>query len=99
MATRVYGASDDLIEFEGDVNGEEGVSFPKSTAVVLFSDGTRLRVTYGDKGLWKITALTVGDLFDRIDEVHEETDEGGYSATAFFREGLTWAKIRGKKVR
>ena len=48
MATKVYGASDDLIEFEGDVAGEVGAygTDDKDHGVLLvFSDGTMLEVS------------------------------------------------------
>jgi hypothetical protein len=100
MATEVYGASDDLIEVEGDVMGEVNHMSDKP-ALVRFSDGTVLSVVYGkpgNHGVWWIRAIERGALFDRIDECFDENADR-YSDTAHFRDGLTGATYRGKKVR
>ena len=97
MSTEVYGASDDLIKFEGDVSGEVG-SFGTDDAdhgvLVMFSDGTMLEVKYGKGGLgiWGITLVHQGSLFERIDVCTDE-DAGRYSDTAHFRDGMAraWA--------
>ena len=87
---RIYGASDDLIEVEGDISEE----FPyyDEPALLAFSDGTILRVRYDDLGIWRITPLFKGrarstyiicnpdpfDDSDYSDQVHlfdEELDE------------------------
>ena len=52
MSTKVYGASDDLVEFEGDLNGEVNFFNNDHEAediglLVAFSDGTILLVSYG----------------------------------------------------
>lgn len=55
---RIYGASDDLIEIEGDI-GEE---FPYYGDPVLlaFSEGTILRVVFDRDGIWRITPVFRG---------------------------------------
>jgi len=59
MGVKVYGASDDLIEIEGDIREEFGYHYSVSdpTAKFLaFSDGTALKITYGlDDGCWRIS--------------------------------------------
>lgn len=50
MATKVYGASDDLIEFDGDLRGEVGcygTDEKEHGVLVVFSDGTLLDIQYG----------------------------------------------------
>ena len=97
MGTRVYGQSDDLIEFEGDVRGEVGCygtdEDDASGVLVVFSDGTVLCVKYGKggAGIWGIAAVRKGELFDRIDPCDDE-DADPYSDQVFFRDGLQWAK-------
>lgn len=97
MTTRVYGHSDDLIEFEGDVRGEVGcygADDDDSRGVLcVFSDGTVLSVKYGKggAGVWSIAVIRKGELFDRIDQCVDE-DADPYSDQAFFKDGLTWAK-------
>lgn len=91
--TRVYGASDDLIEFDGDVSGETGGGDEESLAV--FSDGTILVVKYGKPGLggvWHITMLNKGLLFTGIDVCMDE-DADPYSDVANFADGLKWAYV------
>lgn len=90
--TKVYGASDDLIEFEGDVSGEVGkygTDDNASGVLVFFSDGTILEVKYGKLGraIWGITLHKQGDLFDRI-ELCDNEDADIYSDIAHFRDGL-----------
>jgi hypothetical protein len=96
MSTRVYGCSDDLIEFEGDVHGEVGNYCSDDDdpgALIAFSDGTLLAVRYGKPGnlaIWAISVIRKGDLFERIEECADE-DATPYSDQAYFRAGLQWA--------
>lgn len=55
---RVYGASDDLVEVEGDITEE----FPHYGEPVLlaFSEGTILRVVFDRDGIWRITPVFKG---------------------------------------
>jgi hypothetical protein len=92
MATKVYGQSDDLIEFEGDVSDEVGYyerDEESEGGLVFCSDGTALRVKYGKEigGIWAITAIHKGSLFDRID-VCDDEDANPHSDVAYFRDGL-----------
>lgn len=96
MTTRIYGASDDLIEFEGDVRGEVGAYMTDAEhATVFVSDGTVLRVTYGDdanRGIWKIVVVEKGSLFDTVVTCTDE-DADPHSDEAFFKDGLKWAYV------
>lgn len=85
--TKVYGTSDDLIEFEGDVSGEVGCC--DNGVLLVFSDGTILEVKYGKLGraIWGITLHKQGELFDRI-ELCDDEDADIYSDIAHFRDGL-----------
>ena len=93
--TRIYGASDDLIEFEGDVEGEVNAigTDRKGEGVLVFcSDGTLLVVQYGknDDAIWGIVVRAKGTLFDRMEECFD-SDADPYSDQAFFKDGLKWA--------
>ncbi len=92
MSTQVYGTSDDLIEFEGDVRGEVGHYSDEKECMLIFDDGTILLAIYGkaNLGIWKITLLKAGLLFDRI-ETCEDENADRYSDTAHFKDGLKWA--------
>ena len=95
MPTRIYGASDDLIEFEGDVIGEVG-GFARDDdeqgVLIVCSDGTILETKYGKggMGIWEIKLLSKGSLFLRIEFCLDE-DAEIYSDQAFFADGLKWA--------
>lgn len=93
MTTRVYGESDDLIEFEGDVRGEVGHydNSDEPTGVLLIcSDGTLLRARYDNPGVWQIRALSKGSLFNYIEECNDP-DASPRSDQVFFKDGLKWA--------
>lgn len=95
MATKIYGASDDLIEFEGDVRGEVGCygTAEKPRGVLLVcSDGTIAEVKYGkmDQGIWGIHVFKEGTLFCKLDLCDNE-DADPYSDVLHFKDGLKWA--------
>jgi len=96
MTTKVYGASDDLIEFEGEVYGEVcdfGTDERDRGVLLLFSDDTILEVKYGKGGdaIWGIRVLRKGKLLDRVDGCVNENSVP-YSDVAHFKNGLKWAK-------
>lgn len=105
MATKVYGCSDDLIEFEGDVDGEVGcygTDDSDNGVLVVFSDGTLIEAKYGKggKGIWGLTLIEKGKLFDKIDPCTDE-DAEIYSDVAYFKDGLKsayaakeWERVR-----
>ncbi len=94
MATKVYGASDDLVEFEGDVYGEVGFysSDDDKTLLLFFSDGTILEAKYGKVGLgvWAINVFNKGAMFSHIDLCTDE-DASPHSDVVHFNDGLKWA--------
>ena len=97
MTTKVYGCSDDLIEFEGDVNGEAGrfgTGDDGHGALLICSDGTMLEIKYGkaDMGVWGITLLDAGSLFVHINPCMDE-DADPHSDIAHFKDGLKWAYV------
>ena len=65
----IYGASDDLIEIEGDILEEFNVYPEEHTRyLIAVSDGTLLKMWYDEDGIWRIQHL-FGDVtrFTRID--------------------------------
>jgi len=93
--TKIYGTSDDLIEFEGDVNGEVGcfgTDDEDQGVLVMCSDGTLLEVKYGknDDAIWEVKCIKKGTLFDRIDPC-TDSEADPYSDVAHFKPGLKWA--------
>lgn len=101
MATKIYGASDDLVEIEGDVSGEVGCY--NKNVILACDDGTVLLTHYGKPGfggVWGIVVLRRGDLFDRVDVCTSE-DADPYSDVVWFRDGLRWVRagMGGEEVR
>lgn len=93
--TKIYGQSDDLIEFDGDVRGEVGCygNDDRDQGVLLVcSDGTLLEVKYGKggRGIWEVKLLRKGDLFEKIDLCVDDNADP-YSDVAHFKPGLKWA--------
>lgn len=56
----IYGASDDLIELEGDIR-EEWDGYDCGDSYIAFSDGTLLHITFDNEGIWRITPCTIGE--------------------------------------
>jgi hypothetical protein len=105
--TRVYGRSDDLVEFEGELRGEIGCygsgDDGKLGVLVAFSDGTILAVRYGKpvgEGIWAIDVLRQGELFDRL-EVCTDAEADPYSDQVFFKDGKlkAWNGLSAEAVR
>jgi hypothetical protein len=59
MRVTIYGASDDLIEIEGDLR-EEFNADSDELNYLSFGDGTVLGIEYGKGGFWRINRLVTG---------------------------------------
>lgn len=95
IGTKVYGQSDDLVEFEGDVYGEVGcygTDDREEGVLLICSDGTLLEIKYGkaDMAIWGITILNKGNLFTELETCLDE-NKNPSSDIAHFKEGLKWA--------
>lgn len=62
MSIIIYGASDDLIEIEGEFREELSLRLdtPEDSALLFVSDGTVIRVNYDSDGIWRLTRLVSG---------------------------------------
>lgn len=87
MSIRIYGASDDLIEVEGDVR-EEFTTMATDGALVGTSNGALLRVRYTDAGTWRIQPVAGAELAD-IKQCAED-DEDNYSDVATVGGDVSW---------
>ena len=58
--TKIYGASDDLIEIEGVITDEFNYYNDDDEAYLAFSDGTLLSVEYDKDGIWRLKRLVAG---------------------------------------
>ena len=84
--TVITGASDDLIEIEGELS-EEFNSYGCSNGHMACSDGTLLKVDYAEDGIWRFRPIVKGNLFDKAVDgsVEEDTNDKTY-----FKPGLRW---------
>ena len=58
---RVTGASDDLIEIDGDIREEyDWCSHEDEKRYLAFSDGTVLSCKYDDDGIWRFNTVSKG---------------------------------------
>lgn len=74
------GASDDLIEVDGAIRAEWSPSDADS-ALVAFSDGTVLRITYTDSGVWRVATVVRGAADLEVVQAPEDDDDN-YSDVA-----------------
>ena len=88
--TKLYGASDDLIEVEGDCANADEFSGSEKAKYIGFSNGTVASIRYDDRGVWAITVHAEGigkikKLFGLPDEsedtgqTHKDKDAPTYS--------------------
>jgi hypothetical protein len=102
MPITVYGASDDLIEVEGDISEEfnyTGInSRPEDDEgdLLAFSDGTVLRIKFDHvRGGWRITPVVRGASNPVIEQAAEDEEDATDKATldaAWVVHGIGWAK-------
>lgn len=102
MITKIYGASDDLIEIEGAISDELNVHL-KDNEKVSFSasDGTKGKISYENDG-WRIELIEIGKC-KKINAVGDDASHTGeaegctsYSDVLIF-ENIDWIKI-GRKT-
>lgn len=98
MTTTLTGASDDLIELDGDIREEwtcptnhDG----EDQAFVSFSDGTLVRIRY--TGVWRIEVVAHGPAsvytIDRCEEGPDGDGVDGNYSDKLTIEGVTWAVL------
>lgn len=89
----IYGASDDLIELEGNVTEE--VYVPSGEVVyIAFSDSTLVRVHYGNDGLWTIRVVEVGlSCYELFTATEPASDQ--YSDRLTLYGDIQWAVVGG----
>lgn len=59
----ITGASDDLIEVDGEISEEFNCydpAFHNKPVYMAISDGTLLKITYDEFGIWRITIVVIG---------------------------------------
>lgn len=91
MPTIITGASDDLIEVDGDLREEFGYDGHSSSGndqgdLLGFSDGTLLRIVHGSEGTWRITRLRTGSAAFHL----EQAEEGDRTDVATLDGDVAW---------
>jgi hypothetical protein len=85
---QVFGASDDLMEFRGDVYEEFNWYLDSEEHRYLsFSDGTVLKAWYDEDGIWKLQLMFKGNLFINIEQFPVSEDKNDI---ANFSDGIKW---------
>lgn len=88
MSVTVYGASDDLIEVEGDIREELPWDY-SGPAYLGLSNGVVLRIQYGHvSGVWRIAPVAGADLV-QVTQC-PENDEDNYSDKATVTGDVAW---------
>lgn len=99
MAIEIYGASDDLIEIEGDIR-EEFTAYDEDDGTYLgFSDGTVLHVVFDRDGVWRIKPIAYGSNGpESLVITHAPAgDEDNYSDVARLAADVDWV-LHGKAL-
>ena len=90
MPITIYGASDDLIEVEGDISEEFSyLDHDDEGDLIAVSDGTVVRITYGASGVWRIVPVHHGSGTLTITQA-PEGDDDNYSDRATIDGTVTW---------
>ena len=89
---KIYGASDDLIEIEGDDTDEIGAY--NTVKYLHFDTGHILKVWYSDDGIWKIEEIRPGRGACSI-ECCNDPDDDPYSDVAILPEAKRWCATSG----
>ena len=107
MITRIYGASDDLIEIDGQISDEVDAYTSKREPIKFkTSNGTKGSFFYD--GDWKITIKEKGDDFvkviDTVGDDNDHTEENtnnvpSHSDVLILDGDLEWVKIKGEKFK
>lgn len=87
MSITVYGASDDLIEVEGQVREEFTAVRDGEPNYLGFSCGVVLSVVYDQDGFWRIRALAGAEHVSITPGTDEDTD---YSDRALIDADVSW---------
>ena len=88
MTVSIYGASDDLVEVEGDVREE--FSYGDGPGYVALSSGVLLSIEYTRAGIWRIAPVSVPDGVVVAVKQAVSADDDVYSDTATVEGDIAW---------
>jgi hypothetical protein len=101
VSITVYGASDDLIEVDGDITEEFAYTGDEDDYeqgnLLAFSDGTVLRIAHADPGIWRITPVAIGTGRPTIVQAPEDDDANRTDQATFGDDCVTWV-VRGDAI-
>lgn len=107
MITRIYGASDDLIEIDGQISDEVD-AYSASDEPIKFKTSQGTKGTFFYDGEWKVSLTVEGPDFVKViesvgddnDHTEENTkDVPPYSDVVILEGDLDWVKVKGKKYK
>lgn len=84
----IYGASDDLIEIEGEIREEFTPLGDGDETFMAFSDGTVLSIEYMNSGIWRIHLVRKGSA--HYDKTEGTDPEGDYSDRVTLTGDIRW---------
>ena len=96
MSVTVYGASDDLIEVDGDIREEFDIDHDGHGKLFAFSDGTIIQVEWTKVGIWRITPMVKGSGELAIVQAPVD-DDRNYSDRATLDADIRWV-MRGSNL-
>lgn len=85
----IYGASDDLIEIDGDIR-EEFNPTDGEMGYLGFSDGTILGIIYSREGIWRITLIVEGMATYELKQGTDSEDNYTDRATLTLGDDIEW---------
>lgn len=92
---KIFGASDDLIELEGDIDEEFSAlghsdSDGDDGGLIAFSDGTVVDIRFTENGTWRITPVCNGSSLFELEQCTKD-DEDNYSDHLTLTGDIKWA--------
>ena len=95
---KIYGASDDLIEIEGDIREELTYNENAENNYLAFSDGTVVSIFYDNDGVWRITPTIIGRAkYQKTFEAVSGDDERYSDEVVLEGEDIQWV-IHGEEI-
>lgn len=92
----VCGASDDLIEIEGDIREEFNCYDEEHPQYLGFSEGTVLSIFYSSKGIWEIRRVAIGDAkYSKKEAVDNSIDDEYSDKATLESDNIRWVVFGG----
>lgn len=95
----IYGASDDLVEVEGDIREEFNYPYDENIPQYLaFSEGTVLSIFYSNKGIWEIRRVVIGDAkYSKKEAVDNSIDDEYSDIATLENDDIQWV-VFGREI-